>query len=208
MAAVDDPGAKLDLSPRLEGEIVVLEPFGEEHIEELWEAAQAREIWAWLADLDKRERFDRWLELTFAAIDEGQEGPFATRLLSSGKVAGSTRYLNVRPADRVVEIGWTWLHPSAWRTGANVEAKLLMLEHAFEQMGCVRVEFKTDARNERSRAALAALPAQFEGVLRNHMIVPDVGRRDSAYFSVIDEEWPDVRANLRRRLGRGGQGDD
>jgi RimJ/RimL family protein N-acetyltransferase len=208
MAAVDDPGAKLDLSPRLEGEIVVLEPLGEEHVEELWEAAQAREIWAWLADLDKRERFDRWLELTFEAIEEGREGPFATRLLSSGTVAGSSRYLNVRPADRVVEIGWTWLHPSAWRTGANVEAKLLMLEHAFERMGCVRVEFKTDARNERSRAALAALPAQFEGVLRNHMIVPDVGQRDSAYFSVIDEEWPEVRANLRRRLDRGGQGDD
>jgi N-acetyltransferase len=207
MAAVNDSGAELDLSPRLEGEIVALEPFGEEHVEELWEAAQARETWAWLADLDKRERFDRWLELTFDAIREGREGPFATRLRSSGKVAGSTRYLNVRPADRVVEIGWTWLHPSAWRTGANVEAKLLMLEHAFERMGCVRVEFKTDARNERSRAALAALPAQFEGVLRNHMIVPDVGQRDSAYFSVIDTEWPEVRANLRRRLDRGGPGD-
>jgi N-acetyltransferase len=206
MAGMSKLGAELDLSPRLEGEIVVLEPFGEEHVEELWEAAQAREIWAWLADLDKRERFDRWLELTFEAIREGREGPFATRLLSSGKVAGSSRYLNVRPADRVVEIGWTWLHPSAWRTGANIEAKLLMLEHAFERMGCVRVEFKTDARNERSRAALAALPAQFEGVLRNHMIVPDVGQRDSAYFSVIDAEWPEVRANLRRRLGRGGQG--
>jgi N-acetyltransferase len=207
MAGMSKLGAELDLSPRLEGEIVVLEPFGEEHVEELWEAAQAREIWAWLADLDKRERFDRWLELTFDAIREGREGPFATRLLSSGKVAGSSRYLNVRPADRVVEIGWTWLHPSAWRTGANIEAKLLMLEHAFERMGCVRVEFKTDARNERSRAALAALPAQFEGVLRNHMIVPDVGQRDSAYFSVIDAEWPEVRANLRRRLDRGGQGD-
>ncbi len=115
---------------------------------------------------------------------------------------GSSRYLNVRRPDRVVEVGWTWLTPSAWRTGANVEAKLLMLGHAFETLGCVRVEFKTDSRNERSRAAIAALPAQFEGVMRNHMIVPDVGRRDSAYYSVIDAEWPQVRANLERRLAR------
>jgi RimJ/RimL family protein N-acetyltransferase len=131
---------------------------------------------------------------------EGGEGPFATRLRSGGEAVGSSRYLNVRPQDRVVEIGWTWLNPSAWRTGANVEAKLLMLAHAFETLECVRVEFKTDARNERSRAALAAIPARFEGVLRNHMIVPDVGQRDSAYYSVIDGEWPAVRDNLRQRL--------
>ena len=110
----------------------------------------------------------------------------------------------VRRADRVVEIGWTWLHPRAWRRGINVEAKLLMLGHAFETLGCVRVELKTDARNQRSRAAMEALPAKFEGVLRKHMIVPDVGQRDSAYFSVIDEEWPTVRANLLTRLGRQG----
>lgn len=189
-----------NLTQRLEGSIIVLEPLGEEHIEELWEAAQAPEIWAWLADLNRRERFDRWLELTFEAQRSGTEGPFATRDLRSGKVVGSSRYLNVRPADRVVEIGWTWLNPSAWRSGANAEAKLLMLRHAFEALECVRVEFKTDARNERSRAALAAIPAQFEGILRNHMIVPDVGQRDSAYFSVIDSEWPAVEANLERRL--------
>ncbi len=191
-----------NLTERLEGSIVVLEPLGEEHVDELWEAAQAPEIWAWLADLNRRDRFDIWLKLTFEAQRTGIEGPFATRDVCSGKVIGSSRYLNVRPADRVVEIGWTWLHPSAWRSGANAEAKLLMLRHAFEQLECVRVEFKTDARNERSRAALAAIPAQFEGILRNHMIVPDVGQRDSAYFSVIDSEWPQVEANLERRLGR------
>ncbi len=194
-----------DLTTRLEGSIVALEPLGEEHVDELWEAAQAPEIWAWLAHLDKRETFDLWLELTFEAARSGKEGPFATRDIRSGKILGSSRYLNVRPADRVVEIGWTWLNPSAWRSGANVEAKLLMLRHAFETLDCVRVEFKTDARNERSRAALAALPAQFEGILRNHMTVPDVGLRDSAYFSVIDSEWPAVRANLERRLNRGEQ---
>ncbi len=191
------------LTAKLEGEIVALEPLTEENAEELWEAAQAPEIWDWLANLNQRDRFDRWLELTFEAARAGTEGPFLTRERASGMAIGSSRYLNVRPHDRVVEIGWTWLNPRAWRTGANVEAKLLMLGHAFETLECVRVEFKTDARNERSRAALAALPARFEGVLRNHMIVPDVGLRDSAYFSVIDEEWLEVRANLERRLERG-----
>jgi RimJ/RimL family protein N-acetyltransferase len=189
------------LTARLEGSIVVLEPLGRQHAEELWGAAQAPEIWDWLVNLNaSRELFDYWLEASMESAREGSEGPFATRLRSSGKVVGSSRYLNVRPQDRVVEIGWTWLNPRAWRTGANVEAKLLMLEHAFETLECVRVEFKTDARNERSRAALAAIPARFEGVLRNHMIVPDVGQRDSAYYSVIDGEWPAVRDNLRRRL--------
>ncbi len=108
--------------------------------------------------------------------------------------------MNVRPADRVVEIGWTWFHPRVWRGGVNVETKLLQMTHAFETLGCVRVELKTDARNERSRGAMAALPAQFEGVMRKHMIIPEVGQRDSAYYSVIDSEWPAVRANLERRL--------
>ena len=189
------------LTTRLEGSIVVLEPLGEQHAEELWEVAQSPEIWDWLVNLNaSRELFDYWLEASMESAREGSEGPFATRLRNSGKVVGTSRYLNVRPQDRVVEIGWTWLNPRAWRTGANVEAKLLMLAHAFETLECVRVEFKTDARNERSRAALAAIPAQFEGVLRNHMIVPDVGQRDSAYYSVIDGEWAAVRDNLRRRL--------
>jgi RimJ/RimL family protein N-acetyltransferase len=196
MAAVEN------LTERLEGSIVVLEPFGEEHVEELWEAAQAPEIWTWLARVNERETFDKWIELTREAVRSGREGAFVTRNLRSGRVIGSSRYLNVRPADRVVEIGWTWLEPSAWRSGANVEAKLLMMGHAFETLECVRVEFKTDARNERSRGALSALPAKFEGVLRNHMTVPGVGLRDSAYFSVIDSEWPAVKANLERRLAR------
>ena len=196
------PDLRTPLTTRLEGSIVVLEPLAAEHADGLWEAAQSREIWAWLAHLsDSRERFDEWFRLALDAAAEGREGPFATRERSSGRVIGSSRYLNVREADRVLEIGWTWLNPSAWRSGANLEAKLLMLRRAFESLGCVRVEFKTDARNKRSRAALAALPAQFEGVMRNHMIVPEVGQRDSAYYSVIDSEWPQVRANLERRLG-------
>jgi RimJ/RimL family protein N-acetyltransferase len=187
----------------LQGDLVSLEPLEEDHADELWAAAQAPEIWQWLAHVgSSREYFDRWLEASLSAHRKGREGVFATRDRRSGAIVGSTRYLAVRPADRVVEIGWTWLNPAAWRTGINVEQKLLLLGHAFEELGCVRVELKTDARNERSRAAMTAIPAQFEGVMRNHMIVPDVGQRDSAYFSVIDAEWPTVRANLERRLAR------
>lgn len=189
------------LTARLEGSIVVLEPLTEEHADELWEAARAPEIWAWLAHIgESREYFDRWMRMSLAAAAAGEEGPFATRDRDSGRLIGSSRYLNLSPPDRRLEIGWTWLAPSAWGSGANVEAKLLMLEYAFETLGCLRVEFKTDARNARSRAALSALPAQFEGIMRKHMTVPDVGVRDSAYFSVVDDEWPEVRANLRRRL--------
>jgi RimJ/RimL family protein N-acetyltransferase len=189
------------LAIRLEGSLAVLEPLALSHADELWRAAQAREIWAWLPDIGaSRERFESWLEQALADAVEGAAGPFATRDRRSGALVGSTRYLNARPADRVVEIGWTWLHPRAWGSGLNVEAKLLMLERAFDDLECVRVEFKTDARNARSRGAIAALPARFEGILRNHMIVPDIGVRDSAYFSVIDSEWPEVRDRLRRRL--------
>jgi RimJ/RimL family protein N-acetyltransferase len=192
------------LATLLEGEIVVLEPLEPAHADELWRAAQAPEIWRWLAHIgSSREYFDEWMRISLEAAAEGREGVFATRERRSGALVGSSRYMNFRPADRVVEIGWTWLNPEAWGSGVNVEAKLLMFAHAFEGLGCVRVELKTDARNERSRAAMAALPAQFEGVLRSHMIVPDVGLRDSAYFSVIEGEWPGVRANLLRRLGRG-----
>jgi RimJ/RimL family protein N-acetyltransferase len=189
------------LAKRLEGSIVVLEPLTVEHGDELWEAAQAPQTWEWLAHVGaSRDRFDSWLQMALEEARSGREGPFATRDRRSGEIVGSTRYLNVRPADLVVEIGWTWLNPSVWGQGVNTEAKLLMLTHAFEALGCVRVEFKTDARNGRSRAALAALPAQFEGILRKHMTVPDVGVRDSAYFSVIDDEWPQVRAYLQQRL--------
>jgi RimJ/RimL family protein N-acetyltransferase len=193
-----------NLAVRLEGDLVALEPLAEEHAEGLWAAAQAPEIWSWLAPLgEDRKLFDRWFEDSLGANREGREGVFATRQLATGALVGSTRYLAVRPDDRVVEIGWTWLNPSAWRSGVNAEAKLLMLSHAFETLGCVRVELKTDARNERSRAAMEALPAQFEGVMRKHMLVPGVGQRDSAYFSIVDDEWPAVRANLLTRLGRG-----
>jgi len=190
-----------ELTTRLEGQLVVLEPLAAHHEEGLFTASQYSEIWSWLAPINEsREYFSAWFQASLAESEAGREGAFVTVDRASGEPIGSTRYLNVREAHRGVEIGWTWLMPSAWRTGANIEAKLLMLGHAFERLECMRVEFKTDARNERSRAALAALPAQFEGVFRKHMLMPGVGVRDSAYYSVIDEDWPQVRANLERRL--------
>jgi RimJ/RimL family protein N-acetyltransferase len=193
------------LAIRLEGSLAVLEPLEPRHADDLWRAAQAPEIWRWLAHIgSSREYFDRWFEMSLAAHREEREGVFAIRDRRREEIVGSTRYLAVRPADRALEIGWSWFNPSAWRSGLNVEVKLLMLGHAFDDLDCVRVELKTDARNERSRAAMAAIPAKFEGIHRNHMIVPDVGPRDSAFYSVIEAEWPAVRANLERRLGRAG----
>jgi len=128
----------------------------------------------------------------------GAEIPFAT--IRTGRVVGSTRFLALRPEHASVEIGWTWLDPSAWGTGVNVEAKLLMLRHAFEAWGCRRVELKTDARNERSRGAMEALGATFEGTHRKHMLVRGGENRDSAWYSVTDDEWPTVELGLTARL--------
>ena len=132
------------------------------------------------------------------AAAAGTEIPLVT--IRSGEIVGSTRFLALRPEHGSVEIGWTWLHPSAWGSGANVEAKLLQLRHAFEVWGCRRVELKTDALNERSRGALEALGATFEGVHRKHMLVREGENRDSAWYSVTDDDWPAVRAHLEARL--------
>jgi RimJ/RimL family protein N-acetyltransferase len=138
------------------------------------------------------------MEQALGAAAAGSELPLAT--VADGTVVGSTRFLALRPEHGSVEIGWTWLEPAAWGTGVNVEAKLLQLAHAFEAWGCRRVELKTDARNERSRAALEALGATFEGVHRKHMLVRAGENRDSAWYSVVDDEWPAVRARLEERL--------
>jgi RimJ/RimL family protein N-acetyltransferase len=196
-----ETGFGAPLVETLPGRLVTLEPLVEEHRDGLWEAAQPDEIWTWLAHLNKsREYFDGWFDASLASTAAEEEGVFAVRRASDGILVGSSRYLYPRPFNRVVEIGWTWFNPSMWKTGVNVETKLLMLTRAFETLGCVRVELKTDARNDRSRGAMARLPAQFEGIMRKHQITPDVGQRDSAYFSVIDEEWPTVRAALEARL--------
>ena len=188
-------------SPVLEGRIVRLEPLTDAHEEGLWEASRDPRTWHWLSltQPQTREAWHAWMEQALAAAAAGTELPFVTVSHEKG-VVGSTRFLSLRPLDRSLEIGWTWLHPSAWGTGANVEAKLLQLEHAFETRGCRRVEFKTDALNERSRGALEALGASFEGVHRKHMLVRDGENRDSAWYSILDDEWPDARARLEQRL--------
>jgi N-acetyltransferase len=190
-----------NLASVLEGRVVRLEPLARHHEQNLFEAAQDERIWRWMPyDASASpETFHAWLEDALAASESGTEAAFATVDAGTGDPVGSTRYLALRPEHRVLEIGWTWLAPAYWQTGANVEAKMLMLEHAFENLGSLRVELKTDSRNERSRAALAALPAQFEGIFRKHMLVRGGQRRDSAYYSIIDDEWPEVRENLERR---------
>ena len=181
------------LAPRLEGRIVVLEPLGEQHVEGIRAAADDERIWTWMWTTD----VDAWLEHTFG---NEQLHPFA--VMHDERVVGSTSYLLWEPHHLRVEIGNTWMHPSTWNTGANVEAKYLLMRHAFEELGFRRVEFKTDAKNERARRALAALPADFEGIHRKHMVVRGRERRDSAWYAVIDDDWPQVRAALEQRLSR------
>jgi N-acetyltransferase len=191
------------LAARLEGHVVVLEPLAAEHEAGLYEAAQDM-VWSWMFYDASRSPavFRGWLEEAIEGNRSGLHVAFATLDSVTRGPIGSTRFLTLRPEHRGLEIGWTWLARSRWGTGANAEAKLLQLEHAFERHSCLRVEFKTDARNARSRAALDALPATLEGVFRKHMLVGDEGTtlRDSAYYAITDDEWPAVRANLERRL--------
>jgi RimJ/RimL family protein N-acetyltransferase len=187
-------------APTLEGRIVRLEPLRPEHEEGLWQASRDPQTWRWLSIVQPESRADwrAFVAQTLAAAESGAEIPLVTS--RDERVVGSTRFLSLRPEHGSVEIGWTWLHPSAWGTGANVEAKYLQLRHAFETWGCRRVELKTDALNERSRGALEALGATFEGVHRKHMLVREGENRDSAWYRVLDDEWPEVRARLEARL--------
>ena len=176
----------------LEGRRARLEPLERRHEEALWEIAQDPRVWTLMRvrGNESHELFNEWFE----SIDLGFAHFF------DGRIVGHSSYLNVRPEDRVLEIGNTWVTPSSWGSGANTAAKYLLMKHAFEDEGYLRVEFKTDASNERARAALAALPAEFEGVFRKHMVVRGGERRDSAWYAVIDDDWPAVKANLEARL--------
>src|SRR5664280_1601254 len=188
-------------SPVLRGERVLLEPLDERHIPGLLAAAADPATWTWLcARLDNEAALRAWLADALRARDAGTEIPFATLDARTGSVVGSTRYLAIGPAHRRLEIGWTWLTPATWGTGINVEAKLLLLAHAFDELGAMRVELKTDARNERSRAAILALGARFEGIFRKHMRMADGRIRDSAWYSITDDDWPAVRQRLQARL--------
>ena len=183
------------------GKEVRLEPLGLIHAQGLYNRGRVEADWTHLprscfVDLaDTRH----WIDEALGAV--GQL-PFAIVETAKDKVIGSTRYLNIRPEHRSLEIGWTWLGQNWQRTAINTETKLLLLSHAFEKLGCIRVEFKTDTRNERSQRALQRIGATKEGVLRNHMIVQDEFVRDSVYFSVISSEWLDVKERLERLGGR------
>jgi RimJ/RimL family protein N-acetyltransferase len=180
---------------------VRLEPLSRNHCEALCAIGLDETIWKWFpAPVRTPGEMAAWIDSALAMQEAGTALPFAIVDVASGSVAGSTRYGNMEPAHRKLEIGWTWLTPGAQRTAINTEAKYLLLRYAFEQLDCVRVELKTDALNERSRAAILRIGAKYEGILRQHMITSTGRRRDSVYFSVIDTEWPAVKAGLESRL--------
>jgi RimJ/RimL family protein N-acetyltransferase len=191
----------------LEGSVVRLEPLSLGHLAGLTEVGLDIEIWRWmLTFVQTPGEMRAYVERALAAAADGREVPFATIERASGRVVGSTRFLSIEPQFRRIEIGHTWLAPGWQRTAINTEAKLLLLEHAFNTLGALRVEFKTDSLNERSRRALLGIGAIEEGTMRNHMVTDSGRRRHSVYFSVIEEEWPQVRQRLESRLSRLSQG--
>lgn len=187
----------------LEGTLVRLEPLSMDHLSGLAEFAFNREIWKWMGDHLKDEAvLRRYIQDAIDTAATGAAMPWATRSKADGRIVGSTRFADIQPAHRTLEIGWTWLHPDYQRTGINVEAKYLQLRHAFEGMGARRVAFKTHHENLKSQAAIQALGAKHEGVFRNHVIMPDGSTRHSYWYSILPEEWPEVKANLERRMQR------
>lgn len=191
-----------DLRGSFAGRLVRVEPLSAEDEPGLAAAASDEEMFAWMpVDMaSSSEALHDWLVAGLAAAGQGREVPYTIKGAATGEILGSTRFLELRLEHLRAEIGWTWVARRAWSTGVNIETKLLLLAHAFESVGLRRVEFKTDARNERSRGALEALGATFEGILRKHMVVRDRGERDSAYYSVIDDDWPEVKRHLEGRL--------
>jgi RimJ/RimL family protein N-acetyltransferase len=179
----------------LEGRIVRLETIAERHREGLRDAAEQEPQIHRFTNMYSLG-FDQWFDL---ALESDREVPFIVHV--DGRPVGSSRYLNVEPFHRRVEIGWTWLERGQWGTGANVETKYLLLRNAFEEWGAMRVEFKTDARNLRVRGALLGVGATFEGIFRKHMILPD-SIRDSAWYAIVDDDWPRVKAMLEQKVAR------
>jgi RimJ/RimL family protein N-acetyltransferase len=183
---------------------VTLEPLTREHIPEIAEAAADGELGdLWFTHAPKADAVERWVQ-TRLAVQKPDEGlTFVVRSLD-GTLVGSSSYLNVDVPNRRLEIGNTWYVKAARRSGVNSETKLLMLGHAFDELACVAVEFRTHFFNFTSRAAIERLGAKLDGVLRSHQVLPDGSRRDTVVYSILDIEWPAVRNNLRFRLGRNG----
>jgi RimJ/RimL family protein N-acetyltransferase len=180
-----------------------MEPLRRDHLDDLRAVAFDEPVWRWTIMGEQDEPgLERWLETALTNAAAGVEMPFATVDVATGRAIGSSRYMSIAPEHRRLEIGWTWLGTAYQRSGRNREAKLLQLTHAFETLGANRVEFKTHARNERSRTALLGIGTTFEGVFRQHVIMPDGSLRDSAYYSIISPEWPAVKARLVASLDR------
>jgi RimJ/RimL family protein N-acetyltransferase len=194
----------MDLRPDgpLVGRFVRLELIEERHREGLRAAAES-DPWIFRFTTMMADGFDAWFDGTLAAAATG-EVPFVQ--IAGDREAGSTRFLAVDLGHRRAEVGATWLEREQWGHGVNVEAKYLLLEHAFERAGLMRVEFKTDARNLRTRGALLAIGARFEGIFRKHMVLAD-SIRDSAWYAIVDDEWPEVKTRLQARLGSLDRGD-
>jgi N-acetyltransferase len=183
----------------LEGTIVRLEPLAMHHLEELARVGLDPDLWRWVPNQVRTEEdLAAYIQTALEERERGVSMPFAVIERASGQAIGSTRYGNIERAHKRLEIGWTWYGKAFQRTGVNTESKLLLLTHAFETLGANRVELKTDALNERSRAAILRIGAQQEGIFRQHMVIPGTGRiRDTVYFSITAPEWPEVKRRLQ-----------
>ena len=193
----------MEIAPvTLTGSVVRLEPLSEQHASDLTVAAHDEYIWRYMLYVypDNEDKMLAWVRDILARQAAGTDLAFAVIHLASGRAIGATRYLEIRPPHRGLEVGGTWYATEFQRTAVNIECKYLLLKHAFEVLGCIRVQFKADARNLRSIRAIERLGAAREGVLRNHYILPDGGYRDSVYFSILDSEWPKGKERLEEML--------
>jgi RimJ/RimL family protein N-acetyltransferase len=188
----------------LNGKYVRLEPMTEDHIPGLAEIGVGQTFWDFMlyGRMDSVEDMRNWVRDILSRAQNGTDLPFVAIHLASGKVAGATRYLNIMPKDRGLEIGGTWYGTEYQRTLVNTECKYLLLTHAFERLGCIRVQLKTDLRNVRSQNAIERIGAKREGILRNHMVLPSGQFRDSVFYSILDSEWPEVKKRLEAILAR------
>jgi RimJ/RimL family protein N-acetyltransferase len=187
----------------LENEFVRLEPLAIEQLDALCEVGLDEDLWRLIpTQIDSREAMKKYIETALEEQKRDGALPFATIDRRTKKVVGSTRFANIDAANRRAEIGWTWINEAWQRTFVNTAAKLLMLTHAFETWKCIRVELKTDALNEKSRCAILRLGAKQEGIFRQHVICQSGRLRDTVYFSILDNEWQNVKENLLRKLGK------
>jgi len=182
----------------LQGKQVRLEPMTEAHIPGLAEIGVGQPFWDFMVygRMETADDMRGWVQDILSRAEKGKDLPFVAIQLESGRVAGATRYMNIMPNDRGLEIGGTWYGPEFQRTVVNTECKYLLLSHAFETLGCIRVQLKTDLRNQRSQKAIERIGAVKEGVLRNHMILPNGHYRHSVYYSILDTEWPEVKRRI------------